>query len=309
MGQGWQGPSLAGRPTGSHAECDAAYRGHGVGEDKEMKRKTEAMNLSTRHIALSAMLLALAVSSSALAADVETLPAQDGGSKKAARQCLDDLRAFDLELAESGFGVLAPGGYSMSAPSGYYLYGGAGTPRRTIKVLRDAAYVYAMDGDEASCQLVLGSMRKTYKQHQNLVRSETDHPDVKIAWRRAHLANAQPVTDMTRMMRADIVVGAEVRNPKDERLGEIKDLILDPARQDIAYVLVSRGGFLGLGAELVAVRWRDLRVTEDHELYVLNITKAAFDKAPTVDRASFERMADSGWRTDWNRFWDQNLEE
>ena len=136
---------------------------------------------------------------------------------------------------------------------------------------------------------------------------EADDPNLRIAWRRAHLEAAQPVTEMTRLMRADIVIGAEIRTANDEKVGEIEDIVLDPAQQRIVYVLASRGGFLGIGGNLVAVRWKDLRSTEDHELYVLDIAKSAFDDAPTVDRNNFDRTADMGWQRELDRFWDRNL--
>jgi sporulation protein YlmC with PRC-barrel domain len=222
--------------------------------------------------------------------------------------CLKDLGAFDLKLEEIGFGVLPPGGYGMSAPSGYYGYSVAATPRQKIRSLRDAAYVYARDGDEESCQLVLNSMRRAFEQHQELAGPGADDSSLRAAWRRAHLANAQPTIEMSRLMRADIVIGADIRNSEDERLGEIEDVVIDPAKSGIAYVLVSRGGFLGLGEKLVAVRWKDLRVTEDHELYVLDVGTSAFDEAPAVDRAMFEKTADLSWREELDRFWEENLE-
>lgn len=259
-------------------------------------------------LSVSAMVLASAISSSAFAADAESLPPQEQGTQRVARQCLEELRAFDRKLAEVGFAVPPPGGYGMARPSDNYVYGANGTIRDTIYSLRGAAYVYAINGEEKSCRRVLDSMRKTYARHQRLIGAEADDPNLRIAWRRAHLANARPVTGMTRLMRAAVTIGAEIRSPKDEKLGEIEDLVLDPAAKDIAYVLASRGGFLGFGEKLVAVRWSDLRATEDHELYVLDTPKSAFDRAPTVDRSNFQKTAAPTWRRELNRFWNENLE-
>lgn len=96
-------------------------------------------------------------------------------------------------------------------------------------------------------------MRQTYERHQKLVGAEADDPSLRVSWPRAHLETAQPVTGMTRLMRADIVIGAEIGTAKDEKVGEIEDVVLDPVQQNIAYVLASRGGFLGIGEKLVAV--------------------------------------------------------
>lgn len=172
-----------------------------------------------------------------------------------------------------------------------------------MQSLRDAAYVYAFDGNEQSCRTVLASMRQVYQEHQKLTGIESEDPNARMAWRRAHLAQATPVTEMDSLMRADIVIGADIRTPEDEELGEIEDLVLDPARQTIAYVLASRGGFLGLGEELVAIRWSDLRATTDHEIYVLDASPEAFAAAPKVERVSFGKTSGDSWRSTLDQYW------
>ena len=127
-------------------------KGHHLFESRVIQLpKFGTQNVPYFGIITLAMLLAFVVSPSAVATDVESLPAGANDSQKVAGQCLDALIAFDQELADAGFGVLAPGGSGMSVPSDYSLYGVQGTPRQKIRGLRDAAYIYATDGDEASC--------------------------------------------------------------------------------------------------------------------------------------------------------------
>ncbi len=259
---------------------------------------------------LAALGLVVAVSSAPLAvraADAESLPSEAAQPQQVAQSCLADLQAFEDELARVGFGVLASGGYGYGYGTGYAglgtIYGGAGTPRQKMQSLGNAAYVFAFDGDDQSCQTVLASMRKVYQEHQRLVGLENDDPNARLAWRRAHLAQATPVTEMDSLMRADVVIGADIRTPEDEALGKIEDVVLDPAGQAIAYVLVSRGGFLGLGGELVAVRWSDLRATSDHEIYVLNTSPETFAAAPKVEPDSFEETSGENWRSMLDQYW------
>ena len=259
---------------------------------------------------LAALAFVVATASAPLAvraADVESLPDGAGQQGQVAQQCLADLRAFEDELARVGFGVLAPGGYGIGY-AGYGMpYGSSGTPRQRMQSLRDAAYVYAFDGNEQSCQTVLASMRQVYQEHQKLVGLESENPNARMAWRRAHLAQATPVTEMDSLMRADIVMGADIRTPEDQELGEIEDVVLDPTRQTIAYVLASRGGFLGLGGELVAVRWSDLRATTDHEIYVLDASPEAFAAAPKVERGSFDQTSGDSWRSTLDQYWSDGV--
>jgi sporulation protein YlmC with PRC-barrel domain len=167
--------------------------------------------------------------------------------------------------------------------------------------------VLGYEGDEQACQQVLSKMRGTFGKHQKLGGLEADDPEARSAWRRAHLANAKPVSEMDRLMRADVVIGADLRNTADEELGEIEDVVLDPADRSVAYVLVSRGGFLGMGEELVAVRWQDLRATTDHEIFVLDVPWSAFVQAPAVGSESLAQTASQSWREQMDRFWEEQL--
>jgi len=248
--------------------------------------------------------LAVGLTSNALAADVETLQRAKPDQQGIAQQCLENLQAFDQQLNDVGFGVLPPGGYGLGGPTGY---GFPGTPREDIQTLRSAALVLAYEGEEEACQQVLSKMNEAFEEHQKLVGLEADDPEVRSAWRRAHLANAKPIAEMDRLMRADVVIGADLRNPEDEKLGEIEDVVFDPADRSIAYVLVSRGGFLGMGEELVAVPWQDLRATADHEIFVLDVLASAFEEAPAVDSANFAQTASQSWREQMNQFWDERL--
>lgn len=264
------------------------------------------MHTRTCSFALSVIILAIAASSRA--ADLESLPSGEEGSQPAASQCLKDLRTFEDRLEEVGFGVLPPEGYGVSASPGFFDYGPTATPRQRLHTLRNAAYVYAWGGDEKSCQMVLDTMRKIYEGHQELVGTEVDDPETRTAWRRAHLERAQPVTEMKRLMRADIVIGAEIRNTKDEKLGEIEDIVIDPEKRMVAYVLASRGGFLGFGEKLTAIPWNTLRATADHEIYVLDVPQAALESAPTVDQRTFAQTADQEWRRKLDQFWTKTMQ-
>ena len=247
----------------------------------------------------------LASATSAFAADAETLPGDESGKQVVAQQCVKDLQAFDQKLAGAGFGVLPSGG--VTVPSSYYAWGVAGTPRQKLRAWWDAAYLYALDGNEQSCQMILASMRKLYQDHQKLIGNESDDLNVKTAWRRAHLARAKPVAAMDHLMRAKILIGSEIRNLKDESLGKVEDIVLNPDKRDIRYILVSRGGFLGIGEKWVAIRWTDLRATDDHELYVLDVAPKALDDAPPVERRNFAKTADPAWQHSLDRYWDRVL--
>jgi hypothetical protein len=61
-------------------------------------------------------------------------------------------------------------------------------------------------------------------------------------------------------LRASEVVGADVKNPAGDNIGEISEVIL---RQDgsVNGVVVDVGGFLGVGDRPVLLNWQDLHFT------------------------------------------------
>lgn len=59
--------------------------------------------------------------------------------------------------------------------------------------------------------------------------------------------------------KADEIVGSEVKGSQGDTIGEIQDLIIAPETGKIAFVTVSHGGVLGIGADEFVVPWDHLR--------------------------------------------------
>lgn len=65
-------------------------------------------------------------------------------------------------------------------------------------------------------------------------------------------AGAVITTQEQTQLTADDLIGTDVRNPQDEKIGKIEDLVLD-ADMKVVGVVVSVGGFLGMGRHDVAL--------------------------------------------------------
>lgn len=80
--------------------------------------------------------------------------------------------------------------------------------------------------------------------------------------------------------RASRIIGANVLNERNETVGEIEDLIINASGTPPMAVL-SVGGFLGIGARLVAVPLSELRFNAERERWVLNgATKESLQARP-----------------------------
>lgn len=105
---------------------------------------------------------------------------------------------------------------------------------------------------------------------------------------------------MLEVSRASKIIGTDVKNPKGENLGDIKDLVLDPESGQIVYAVVSYGGVLGMGSKLFAIPWSVLRWIRDKDYYVLDMDKETLKKAPGFDKKH--------WPDSSNK-WEQQREE
>lgn len=95
---------------------------------------------------------------------------------------------------------------------------------------------------------------------------------------------AEPIKFLSsRFLSASTLVGADVRNPQDESLGDLKDVMLDSASGKIAYGILSFGGLLGIGNKLFAVPWSAFRVDAEREQLVLDVPRERLKDAPGFD--------------------------
>ena len=166
---------------------------------------------------------------------------------------------------------------------------GAYSPREQIRTLYFAAHILSQRGEQEGCDYVAGQLDAVYDDYTSQLTSAGVEPGAVTDWRQEQLALAQPIDQVEgmRSYRIDNLTGTDVRNVEDENLGSVHDVILDPASGTVSYVLVARGGFLGLGEEYVAVPWERLHATPGLETIVLTLSQEELEQAPTIDPDQF----------------------
>jgi sporulation protein YlmC with PRC-barrel domain len=88
------------------------------------------------------------------------------------------------------------------------------------------------------------------------------------------------VAVVARAMRATRLIGAAVDNDDGERIGTIDDLML--TGDLVEFVILSVGGFLGLGAHLVAIDFDDLELDGDR-IILPGATKEELKRLPEFE--------------------------
>lgn len=101
-------------------------------------------------------------------------------------------------------------------------------------------------------------------------RATTDTRDRTAADKRAAITSTESTGDFNAQgdVSAKAVIGAKVHNASNETVGTVQDAYVD-ASGNIKTVVLSVGGFLGVGAKDVGVKWSDLKQSRDGKSVVL----------------------------------------
>jgi hyperosmotically inducible periplasmic protein len=105
----------------------------------------------------------------------------------------------------------------------------------------------------------------------------TDRPGDRDRNRIPHAWQAEQIQGVAK---ASELIGMTVKNRQDETLGKVADLALDVESGRIVALIVSSGGFLGIGNELSAVPPTALRFNTDRDTLQLDASKEMLSNAP-----------------------------
>jgi sporulation protein YlmC with PRC-barrel domain len=111
-------------------------------------------------------------------------------------------------------------------------------------------------------------------------------------------------TDETdRLISSDKVEGTPVYNPKGERLGKVHHLMIDKYTGQVAYAVISFGGFLGIGEKYNPLPWKML--TYDTRLggYIVDLDRGRLEKAPSYTSTDFPDWSDQSYTTRIDEYW------
>ena len=217
-----------------------------------------------------------------------------------AELCLSDIRAFSEQMQKDGY-WLGGSAYGYGYPLDGYGYG-YGYPMGRISArerepyqnarsgyevrnLIASANILGQDGQQQTCEAVLATTRDLYKQYAADLHSRGMSMPGGQDWRRQQIATAVPeFTDKTTAVRSDQLLDTDVRNPEDQGLGSVYDMVMDPKTGKISYLIVERGGVFGFDRRYVPIPWDDFKMTQNANLLVLDATKASMDGAPELSK-------------------------
>ena len=96
--------------------------------------------------------------------------------------------------------------------------------------------------------------------------------------------------ETTSLISAGKVQGVAVYNAAGESLGSIYDVMLDKRSGNVAYAIMSFGGFLGIGDKYHPIPWSLLKYDTSKGGYVVNLDRKQLEGAP-----AYSVGTDPGW--------------
>ena len=106
--------------------------------------------------------------------------------------------------------------------------------------------------------------------------------------------SGEPATDETsQLIASDKVEGTAVYNRSSERLGSVYNFMVNKRSGQVAYAVLSFGGFLGMGSSYHPLPWKELTYDRSLGGYVVNRTKEQLEEAPSYSASELHSWDDA----------------
>jgi len=105
------------------------------------------------------------------------------------------------------------------------------------------------------------------------------------------------IDETDRLISSDKVDGTAVYNRQGERLGDVHSLMIDKYSGQVAYAVMSFGGFLGIGENYHPLPWKVLDYDTSLGGYVVDLDKEKLRGAPSFSRDQTPDWGSRDWDT------------
>jgi PRC-barrel domain len=113
----------------------------------------------------------------------------------------------------------------------------------------------------------------------------------------AYGTQVEPAMDETAgLIASDKVEGTAVYNRNGDKLGSIYNFMVNKRSGQVAYAVLSFGGFLGMGSNYHPLPWNELTYDTALGGYVVNLTNEQLEGAPTYSASELPSWDDPEYR-------------
>ena len=107
------------------------------------------------------------------------------------------------------------------------------------------------------------------------------------------------------LVSTESLLGIAVKNPRGERVGDLKQLMIDHRTGRVQYAVVAMGGFLGMGEKTIIVPWSAMQVVRDGSALLVTLSPEGLEPAP----AGAPRSGGWGMETPYGRLYNPAQEQ
>jgi sporulation protein YlmC with PRC-barrel domain len=111
------------------------------------------------------------------------------------------------------------------------------------------------------------------------------------------------VAETTNLIAGSKVTGTDVYNKDAEGIGKIHDVMVDKRSGQVAYAVMSFGGFLGLGENYHPIPWRLLTYSPALDGYVVNLTRSQLEGSPSYSEGVNPDWGNETYGSDLQGYW------
>src|SRR5215212_6832760 len=183
---------------------------------------------------------------------------------------------------------------------------------RDLRNLRDAAFTLWSYGRHDDCERLLANIRELVAAPSmaSLGGNDEEQAEKQISAREPKVQRgaivghrndkgAKPLISINELapgLRADEIIGAEVRSSDDKIVGEVRNIVFGTKdRRD--YAVVASGGFFTTGKDSIVVPIRFLKVSQKRDSFFLPILEVQVKTVPLMPDQHYDWLSDQAWRT------------
>lgn len=115
---------------------------------------------------------------------------------------------------------------------------------------------------------------------------------------------SQIVDDSHQLISSARVEGTPVFDPSGTKLGSVHSVMIHKQSGQVAYAVLSFGGFLGIGSHVYPIPWEMLTYDENRHGYVADVTAETIWKAPSMSLDETDRPREM--EGEMYSYWDVN---
>ncbi len=182
---------------------------------------------------------------------------------------------------------------------------------KDLRSLRDAAFTLWSYGRHADCERLMANIRELIAgpNMSSLGDNDEEAAEEQLAAKdpkvqrgakkgRREEKDAKPLVSVDELplgLRADQIMGAEVRSSDDNIVGEVRNVVFG-TKDHRDYAIVASGGFFTPGKDSIVVPMRSLKVSQERDSFFLPIANAEVRSVPLMPDQDYKWLSDDAWR-------------